>query len=549
MNHLLAPVLLVATAAVASRPLPAAASPAAERRITVFYSAEAYGTLEPCGCTSDPLGDFSRMTALVRRAAHKGAVLFVDAGNMSYPRGAISARKQESADLVAAFWAREVSRLPLGGVGLGEADAARGVERIQPKRLAANLADAAFVAPSVVKQVGGISVAVMGLAEPALARKLGIHAEEPVSAAQAEAARLRSKGAEIVIVLAPLDRTVARAVARAANVDFVIVGKEVGGGQARAERVGNAHLLAPTPEMERIGRLDIVLRGPRDSQQVLADAGGVAANRLRLAELERRLGQMETDLVKWEKDGAADQAFVAGKRKEREAMRIERDRLKNASWQSPSQGSYFTNELVPLRRTLPRDPALAASMRRLDKEVGAATLRASPPPPAAEPGRAYYVGQAKCVGCHKASARFCRRTPHAKAWNVLVKAGKSANEDCVSCHVVGFGEVGGSTVGHTKGLEGVQCEACHGPGSLHVEKKGREKPLAIRTKTPESVCTRCHNEKHSDTFEYKAYLRGAIGPGHGEDAFDELGPGPTATELRRAASKRAQAEAQASRAW
>jgi hypothetical protein len=77
-----------------------------------------------------------------------------------------------------------------------------------------------------------------------------------------------------------------------------------------------------------------------------------------------------------------------------------------------------------------------------------------------------------------------------------------------------------------------------------VEKKGREKPVAIRTKTPESVCARCHNETHSDTFEYKAYLRDIIGPGHGEDAYDDLGPGPTAHELRQAASMRARAEAQ-----
>jgi hypothetical protein len=70
-----------------------------------------------------------------------------------------------------------------------------------------------------------------------------------------------------------------------------------------------------------------------------------------------------------------------------------------------------------------------------------------------------------------------------------------------------------------------------------VEKRGLEKPLAIKTKTPESVCTHCHNEKHSDTFQYEAYLRGIVGPGHGEDLRDDLGPGPTAKDLRRKAAK------------
>ena len=31
-----------------------------ERRLTIFYTAEIHGTLEPSGCTSDPLGDIAR---------------------------------------------------------------------------------------------------------------------------------------------------------------------------------------------------------------------------------------------------------------------------------------------------------------------------------------------------------------------------------------------------------------------------------------------------------------------------------------------------------
>jgi hypothetical protein len=76
-----------------------------------------------------------------------------------------------------------------------------------------------------------------------------------------------------------------------------------------------------------------------------------------------------------------------------------------------------------------------------------------------------------------------------------------------------------------------------------VEKRGLEKPLALRTRTPEAVCAHCHNEQHSDTFQYEAYLRGIIGPGHGEDARDNLGAGPTARDLRRAAEKRARVAA------
>ena len=514
-----------------------------ERRAVVLYTAQIQGTLEPCGCTSDPLGDVARVTALVRRTARGGATLLVDAGNLTYPAGEIPSGKQEAADLVAGFLAQEMTRLPFGGSALGETDLARGVARVQPKRLAANLDNLAFVEPSRIKLVGGIKIGVFGLVDPGLAREKGLHAEDPVSAARAEADRLRAAGAEITIALAPLERGQARAVAREAAVDFVVLGTDVGQGSSRAEKLGSAFLLVPGSEMQWVGRLEIVLRGARSAGESLRDAGGPAANRMRAEEADRQARQLDADLARWENDAASDAAFVAAKREERNELRAEAARLAGTTWAAPAQGSYFVNQLLPIRRSLSRDPALAASMRKLDKAVGAANLKLAEPPPPAEPGRAHFSGDASCVRCHKAAARFCKRTAHAHAWKTLQAVGKTGHGDCVSCHVTGYGEMGGSSLGFSKGLENVGCEACHGPGSIHVDKRGLEKPLALRTSTPESVCTRCHNEKHSDTFQYEAYLRDIIGPGHGEDARDKLGAGPTARDLRRAAEKRARVAA------
>ena len=75
---------------------------------------------------------------------------------------------------------------------------------------------------------------------------------------------------------------------------------------------------------------------------------------------------------------------------------------------------------------------------------------------------------------------FWKTTVHARAWKTIVDGGKTGFDDCVSCHVTGFGEVGGSSLGHVKGLTDVQCETCHGPGSLHVKAEGLEEPPAVR---------------------------------------------------------------------
>src|SRR6185503_16496278 len=123
-------------------------------------------------------------------------------------------------------------------------------------------------------------------------------------------------------------------------------------------------------------------------------------------------------------------------------------------------------------------------------------------------------GMAKCAGCHKPAMAFWKKTVHAGAWRTLVIDGKQADYKCVACHVTGYGEVGGSSLGHTRGLENVQCETCHGAGSIHVAEKGLEDPPAVHRNTSTSTCAACHNEHHSDTFESVAYLRDILGPGH-----------------------------------
>src|SRR5205085_7513310 len=88
----------------------------------------------------------------------------------------------------------------------------------------------------------------------------------------------------------------------------------------------------------------------------------------------------------WQKDRSADPAFVAAKTKERDELAAERARVAGP-WQPPASGSYFTNQLIPLRRALPRDPAMVTAMRALDRAVGAANLRQAQPP---------QIGRASC---------------------------------------------------------------------------------------------------------------------------------------------------------
>ena len=532
----------------------AAARPAStERRLSLFYTAEVHGTVEPCGCTSDPLGDISRFAGVLADARRGGAAAaLVDAGGLLYPEGSISTKERPSADLRADFLGTEFDRLGLLGAGLGETDLAGGTAHLKQKRLASNITGAsAFIRPPAVQKVGNISIGVLGVADPAVATPLGGKADDMTAAAKRDVDSLRHDGAEIVVLLAPVDRNLARKLARDVGADVVVLGKRVGHGMPRLERVGRAFLVAPEDELQRVGRLDFVLRPPATpgAPLELTDGGGLEADKLRREEINRSLERLRLGLANWGAagagGGATDGSFIAAKKRELSELEAEQAKLA-APWKPPATGSYLVNFLVPLRRNLKRDGQLATKMKALDKAIAAVNLKQATPPPAAEPGRATYVGMNRCAGCHTSAIATWRRTVHSHAWKTLVEGGKQADYKCIGCHVTGFGQVGGSSLGFTKNLESVQCETCHGPGSLHVAGEGNEEPLAIKRDTPETVCLTCHTEQHSDTFDYQAYLRDIVGPGHGVKRREKLGAGKTGHELRSSALARAKLAARVS---
>jgi hypothetical protein len=542
------------------------------RRMVLFYTAEVHGTVEPCGCTSDPLGDVSRLAALMadtRRELGGAGVALVDAGGLLYPEGGISIREQPSADVRAEFMASEFLRLGLIGAGIGETELVRGTTHVRPPRLASNVEGAgALVRPPRVERVGDIDVGVLGVADPQVAATLAtaVHGQagDPVAAVKRDVTRLRAAGAELVVLLAPVDKVLARKLAREAAPDVIVLGKRVGRGMSRLEQSGATFLVAPQDELQQVGRLEIVLRGraragtshsgassgPRFE---LRDAGGPEADRLRLEEIARTRARLEASLGEWAAHPApaaggksdpsppgatSDPRFVAQKKQELGELTAEQKRLA-VPWQPPAAGSYVVNALVPMRRKLRRDAATVTAMKALDRRIAALNLRNAAPPPVAEEGRAHFVGNTACSSCHASAETFWKRTVHAHAWKTLVDGGKQADYKCVGCHVTGFGQVGGSSLGFTRKLESVQCETCHGPGSLHVAGEGNEDPLAIRRDTPETVCLGCHTEQHSDTFQYVPYLRDIVGTGHGGARRTALGPGATGHELRTAALARA----------
>ncbi len=114
-----------------------------------------------------------------------------------------------------------------------------------------------------------------------------------------------------------------------------------------------------------------------------------------------------------------------------------------------------------------------------------------------------YLGMETCRRCHPGIGKHFVLSPHFQAFERLSLAGEEKNEDCFACHTTGYGRFSGySPMGEEEGrvdLRGVQCEACHGPGTMHsrdgsyVESAG-------------ASCRRCHIRSRSPDFELKRYL-------------------------------------------
>lgn len=145
---------------------------------------------------------------------------------------------------------------------------------------------------------------------------------------------------------------------------------------------------------------------------------------------------------------------------------------------------------------------------------------------------AEYIGNAQCKVCHNAKADGAQwdvwhSLKHASAYKLLESdeakaAGEAAgltkppaeSPECLKCHVSGYDATAGTFHAKLAKADGVQCESCHGPGSLHAQdgKTLKFKPaeaanidvkanLAVIT---ESTCLACHNDS-SPTWKNDRY--------------------------------------------
>lgn len=463
---------------------------AAEPAPVILYSNDVLGEIEPCGCRSNPLGGMIRKEALLKfndwlSAAGPKSTLQVDSGDLFFSSSEIPETLRPQARIQSMGLARALKATSMDLVVPGEKDFALGIEHYRK-----------------------------------LIREAGIH---PLAAnLEARTGGTRSKSWKKAFPATAIRNV-----------------KRVGGGNLRVAFVGLLGqdlqlpdgLRATDPALALKALMPLLRRGT-DRVIALTHQGFDAD--LKLAESIPGL-----DLI----IGAHSQSFL------QQPRQVGKTWIYQSSFRNQHAGLIRLaarsgepeSKLVELNAALDPPPTESTPIRKILEQTKAEIARANldsekaitaAAHQAAAEGTPKFQTFTKCAECHSRQFDFWRKTPHARAYETLVKAGAQNNKECLSCHSVGLADPEGySDLGQIvqwaqpkpqqelaswledlrdarsaeKALEisrgvkkvhaTVQCENCHFPP--------RDHPFGLESNPPKvakTTCLNCHTPTRAPSW-------------------------------------------------
>ncbi len=492
------------------------------------------GAIEPCGCSKDQLGGLDHFAAYVQAEKAKTPRQIVLAAGPLYFLDPTLKTDHLSQDK----WKAEAISMSMKRVGLrawapGLNDWAAGSERLKhymaqsgAKALGVGIESDVPVSSSMLHKAGDLSIGIIGISEPK--SRVGLSPkgtklptrEAATRAVQEQVSALRKQGATIFVALAALPRGAALRIAdRVPDLHVLAVGPASSHGDANTkqlapEMIGRTLVVETANHAQTASIIDIFVTVPHEKPIQLSDAGGVQ-RAAQIAELSSRVRDLEHRINGWEKGGKINEKDLAARKKDLKKFRKERAALE--AKEVTVSGNFFRYRVLEIRDGLGQDPKVGQALTTYYKRVNDHNKQAlaDRKPATVAKGEARYIGISECESCHLEAQEVWEKTAHAKAYKTLVDDHKEFNLDCVSCHVTGYGIPGGSTVTHNDTLRNVQCETCHGPGSLHVEDPENPKLITLKP-DPKTCVDQCHHPPHVEGFDASAKMDLVLGPGHGK---------------------------------
>ncbi len=495
----------------------------------VVFTSGVQGSVKPCGCTQRPLGGVSRLaTALKHLRAHYGDnLLFLDAGDLlfekSKPRAAVEQCQDEARiELLLSTY----KDLGVVQTVQGKRDTAAGLDKYKNWLETFQIHYAADAIVTTLQRVGKKEIGLLALRPEGEWTSLKPKVEQALH-------NLLQQQTDHIVVLSQLSLENLKSVSwPSTGVDVILQGHDPGEAPKQpvslgakgpwvlfngiqGQHLGVVHFSWPNGKTDQPPQADLSFFNVAAEKKVLA---------IRLAGMEKRLKEATSDKQK---------TFLK-KRISDTASKLHALEHQKADLPPEPAMRLFSFALVP-EITPHEDVEMAvASYEQAIPDLVAQCEKDVICEPAEE-GDAVYVGVQTCAACHDAAVKHWRKalhrrspmdeTPvgHSRAWLTLEELNKTRDRTCVGCHSVGFNEPGGYCKTDEVGfLADVQCESCHGAGSLHSVTGD---PNFIDREVPENHCRGCHHVPHIESYEsfkYEENLKIILGPGHGEKKWRQL---------------------------
>jgi hypothetical protein len=360
------------------------------------------------------------------------------------------------------FLARTMVHMGYGAVAVGERDLNHGIRALKEDEeaglpvICANLyeRDARIFPPYVIRKIHGAKVGIMALLGEKPRELAGIELRDPAVEGRSVLDNLRRK-CDCVILLAHMERDrLLEILPSLGGVDLVIRGHTIEGERANENCTDTLLVAAENPALR------IFFAGDRGRNLGLVAIADSELAGLRV--VESKLIYLDRSIT----DDPATAHELAAYRAEESVKQRE----------------------LRLSKLLERDESTGGLIER-------------------------YLGVEVCRRCHADMERGFVGGAHFRAFETLRERGEEANPQCLACHATGYGKSTGYDPKTEKNgapyLQGVQCEACHGPGTLHARN-------GSMVKTARESCRGCHTSKWSPDFDFETYWKRAGHCAHGD---------------------------------
>ena len=436
---LVAVALLVVGAGCGNRPRRAACE------VTIDFTCDVHGRLEPCGCFMGQFGGLTRLKTVLD-AETPAQSLRVDVGD------AIGGRADY--DLIEyQYLLRAFRQMNYDALNAGHREAQLTAAQLHDLSqtspvpiLSANLFDKAsgklIFDPFRIIERGGYRIAIVGVLDPrGLDAELGegLEVGDMENALSSQLAALRSR-ADMIVLLAFTDEATLSQLAQQFYEIPIILGGKVSQPAQRIQRSNRSLIYFVTNEARALGILRLVLTDGQPPE--------LKGNEIRLLH----------DLIPQD---AGFRALAKDYRAEVRQARLDVD--------NPEK---IGSDSIPGVRTT-----------------------------------ATYVGTARCVECHMEAGRIWAGSQHAHAFATLKEREADADPKCIGCHTTGFASVSGYArkFGDAQ-LVDVGCESCHGPGSLHTRMAEGDATISfVYRPLGAGDCEKCHHGEFSRPFRWNEF--------------------------------------------